>query len=112
MERIISIWKLHKLGMSKAKLAERFNLSRETVGIWINSIEEVGLSKFIKEYSVAKKVPRPARQVKTSTINLIKELRSKNRLINAKQIRELLTAKFDISISLSKVYEILEDEKL
>src|SRR3989338_11005324 len=61
--KITLVWELYGAGVTKAHIASRLGLQRETVHLWIKGILEYGLFKFLDRYSKAKKGPRTKRQV-------------------------------------------------
>jgi len=60
--KIILAWELYQSGVSHTKIAVDLNHHRETIGIWIKGIKELGLGQFIENYLQAKKGPRKVRK--------------------------------------------------
>jgi hypothetical protein len=67
LTEITLAWELHGQGVPKAHIAKHLGRNRETVILWLQGIEEQGLTAFLKHYQKANKQPRPARQVRTTT---------------------------------------------
>ena len=61
--KIILAWELFEQGLSKTHIAERLQINRDTVRLWVQGIAAMGLAAFLDRYTKAKKGPRPKRQV-------------------------------------------------
>jgi len=56
---IVIAWELFSQGISKSKISFQLRKNRETIHIWITTIQSMGLKEFLNRYENAKKVPRP-----------------------------------------------------
>ena len=52
---IVLCWELYEQGMPKTRIAQRLEKHRETIHLWIKSINRVGLLVFLDKYKQAKK---------------------------------------------------------
>ena len=63
LTKITLAWELFESGIPKTHIADRLEINRDTVRLWIKAIEEVGLIQFLEDYTNAKKRERVKRQV-------------------------------------------------
>ena len=56
-------WELYGHRVPKIRIVQHLGKHRETVILWIQGIEELGLRGFLDKYKNAKKRPREKRQV-------------------------------------------------
>jgi len=80
MEKITEItlaWDLFGQGVPKARIAQHLGRNRETIILWLQGIEEQGLAAFLGHHQTAKKQPRPTRQVRLSTKQLVSAIRER-----------------------------------
>lgn len=61
--KIITALELYQQKIRKLHIAKHLNKHRETIGIWVDGIEELGLKKFLDNYENAKKVERKAKHI-------------------------------------------------
>ena len=61
--KIILAWELFEQGLPKTHIAEKLQINRDTVRLWIQGIAIMGLVVFLDVYTKAKKRPRPRRQI-------------------------------------------------
>jgi transposase len=71
LTQIILAWELFGQGVPKTHIAKHLGRNRETIILWLQGIEEQGLTGFLEHHQKANKQPRPARQVRVSTKQLI-----------------------------------------
>jgi transposase-like protein len=60
---IVLAQELFEQGLGKSAIARRLGRDRETIRLWLRSVEQYGLKVFIDKQSAACRVPRPTRQV-------------------------------------------------
>ena len=77
LTQIMLAWELFEQGVPKAHIATHLGRNRETVFFWLQGIQEQGLTTFLERYQQAKKQPRPPRQVRVSTKQLIWAIRTR-----------------------------------
>ncbi len=56
---IVLCWELYEQGMPKTRIAQRLGKHRETIHLWIKSINRVGLPGFLDKYKQAKNEDTP-----------------------------------------------------
>ncbi|MBI3620136.1 hypothetical protein HY214_03280, partial [Candidatus Roizmanbacteria bacterium] len=59
---ITMAWELYEQGIPKLHIAQKLVRHRETIHLWIQSIQNQGLIPFLSSYENAKKGPRIKRQ--------------------------------------------------
>lgn len=70
-------WDLFGQGVPKARIAQHLGRSRETIIVWLRGVEQHGLAAFLRQHQAACKHPRPARQVRLSTKQLVWAIRER-----------------------------------
>ncbi len=70
-------WELYTQGLSKSCIAQRLGKDRGTIRLWIEAITDKGLLPFLAQHQTAKKQPRPTRQVRPATKQLIWAIRER-----------------------------------
>ena len=61
--KITLAWELYEAGVAKTHIADRLQVNRDTIRLWIKDILNLGLVGFLDSYSEAKKGPRVKRQI-------------------------------------------------
>lgn len=108
--KITLAWELHEQGVSNSQIANRLEVHRETVGLWLKGVrEQGGLMSFLDAYRQAHKQPRPARQVPVSTKRLGWQLREREHNCCGQKIAYFLEKEHGITLSVPKIYEILAE---
>lgn len=105
---IILAWELHQKGVLIQNIANHCERHRSTVSHWLSRIESVGLNAYIQKYLSAKKGPHISRQLQPKVKREIIFLRNKKHNLSGYSIHKELQKK-GISVSVSKIYEILRD---
>jgi transposase len=108
--QIVMSWELHGQGMSKSQIARRLGKHRETIGIWIKSIETYGLRNFLDRYEQAKKGERKKRQVNPEVKRLVWRIREREYECCGQKIQYFLNLEHGIHLSVPKIYEILAEK--
>lgn len=103
-------WELHTQGLPKSRIAERLGKDRGTVRLWIEAIIEQGLLPFLEQHQKAKKQPRPTRQVRMSTKQLIWAIREREGQCCGQKIAYFLEKEHQIKLSVPKIYEVLAEK--
>ena len=113
MEKITEItlaWELFEQGVPKAHIARHLGRSRETVIIWIQAIQQHGLKAYLQLHPQANKQPRPVRQVRMSTKQLIWAIRQREKNCCGQKIAYFLQKEHQITLSVPKIYEVLAEK--
>ena len=113
MEKITEItlaWELFQQGVPKAHIAKHLDRNRETVILWLQAIEEKGLSAFLEQQVQANKKPRLARQVRMSTKQLVWAIREREGGCCGQKIAYFLEKEHQITLSVPKIYEVLAEK--
>lgn len=110
--KISLAWELYEQHVPKGHIAEKLSVNRETVRIWIRSIEEhaEGLLGFLQDYQNAKKGERAKRKVDGLLKARIYRLREENRQCCGQKIQEYLFDEFGIYLSVPTIYSILAEK--
>jgi transposase len=103
-------WELYEQGIPKSHIAERLNKHRETIHIWIQSIERYGLLSFLNKYEQAKKGERKKRQVDPVVKRLVWNIREREFHCCGQKIQYFLHNEYGIHLCVPKIYEILAEK--
>jgi len=103
-------WQLHTQGLSKSCIAQRLGKDRGTIRTWIESVNQHGLLPALVQHQKAKKQPRPTRQVRLSTKQLIWAIREREQGCCGQKIAYFLEQEHQIKLSVPKIYEILAEK--
>jgi transposase len=103
-------WELYGQGVPKTKIAKHLGKHRETIILWIQGIERLGLSGFLEEYENAKRGPREGRQVDPILKRRVWEIREREMDCCGQKIAYFLKKEYNTSISTPKIYEILKEK--
>jgi transposase len=110
LTEITLAWELHGQGVPKAHIARHLGRNRETVILWLQSIEEQGLTAFLEHHQKASKQPRPARQVRMTTKQLVWAIREREHDCCGQKIAYFLEKEHQITLSVPKIYEVLAEK--
>lgn len=110
LTKITLAWELFESGVPKAHIASRLELSRETIHIWIKSIQEWGLLEFLEQYTNAKKGERKKRKADGLLKSRVFRLREEYRDCCGQKIKEFLSDEYGISLSHTSIYKILGEK--
>ena len=110
--KIILAWELFGQAVPKKHIAEKLEVHRETIHLWIKGIQESpeGLHGYLKVYENAKKGERLKRKVDGLLKARIYRLREENRDCCGQKIKKYLKDDYDISLSPTTIYEILGEK--
>ncbi len=103
-------WELHTQGLSKSCIAERLGKDRGTIRLWIQAVSQQGLLPFLEQHQKAKKQPRPARQVRVATKQLIWAIREREHDCCGQKIAYFLEKEHQVTLSVPKIYEVLAEK--
>ena len=103
-------WELYERGMPKTRIAIRLGKHRETIHIWIKSIEQYGLLGFLDKYEQAKKGERKRRQVNPIVKRLVWKIREREFHCCGQKIQYFLELEYGIHLSVPKIYKILAEK--
>ena len=113
MEKLTQItlaWDLFRQGVPKARIAQHLGRNRETIILWIQGIEQQGLPALLEHHQAAAKQPRPARQVRPTTKQLIWSIREREHHCCGQKIAYFLDKEYQITLSVPKIYEVLAEK--
>jgi IS30 family transposase len=103
-------WELDQQGSNNTRIAQQLSRHRETIGLWIQGIEQQGLRSFLESYEQARKGPRKARQVDAIVKRLVWQLRARENDCCGQKIAYFLEGEHAIKLSVPKIYEILAEK--
>lgn len=110
LTKITIAWELFEKGIPKSHISRQIQVSRETVHIWINGIQKVGLIQFLDDYLNAKKGTRTKRKTDGLLKSRIFRLREENRNCCGQKIQKFLFDEYRITLSVTTIYKILGDK--
>ena len=102
-------WELHEQGIATSHIAKQIGKHRETVGLWLAGIEQIGLLCFLDSRQAAKRVPRPKRQVALATKQLVWALREREEGCCGQKIAYFLEKEHTIKLSVPTIYAVLAE---
>jgi transposase len=103
-------WELFESGMGKTHIAEKLHKDRETIRIWLGGIESVGLLPFLEQYAQAKRGERSKRKIHGQIKQWIWDIREREYDCCGQKVRYFLKKEHNISLSISLIYEILNEK--
>jgi transposase len=109
---IVLCWELYEQGVPKSRIAQRLGKHRETIHLWIKSINRTGLTGFLDQYKQAKKGERKKRQVDPIVKRRVWEIREREYDCCGQKIQYFLNLGHGIHLSVPKIYEILAEKYL
>lgn len=110
LTKITLAWELYESGVAKTHIADRLEVNRDTIRLWIKTISDVGLIQFLEDYSNAKKGERVKRQVDPILKRRVWEIREREMDCCGQKIKYFLEREYGISPAVSKIYEILGEK--
>jgi len=103
-------WELYQQGVPKLHISQRLGKHRETIHLWIRGIQSYGLLPFLGRYQQAKKGERKKRQVDPLLKRWVWAIREREQDCCGQKIAYFLQQEQGISLSVSKIYEILKEK--
>lgn len=110
LTKITLAWELFESGVPKSHIANRLNIHRETVGLWVKVIDRCGLASYLEEYLVSKKGQRAKRKIDGLLKSRVYQLREDNRDCCGQKIKKFLEDEFGIDLSVTTIYKILSEK--
>jgi len=112
LTKITLAWELFGEQVPKTHIAQKLEIHRETVGLWIKEIEKnpSGLTGFIDNYLSAKKGERSKRKLDGLLKNQIWRIRDENRDCCGQKVREYLNREFGVLLSVKTIYKVLGEK--
>jgi len=108
--KITLAWELDQAGMMKKDIAQRLEVNRDTIRLWIKGIRASGLLPYLDAYTNAKKGQRKGRQVDPILKRWVWVLRDRERDCCGQKIQYFLREEHHVSVSVPKIYEILKEK--
>lgn len=108
--KIILAWELFEQGVPKTHIAEKLQVDRDTIRLWMQGIASMGLTLFLDTYTNAKKGPRPKRQVDAVVKRRVWMLRDREMECCGQKIQYFLNLEYGMTLSVPKIYEILAEK--
>src|SRR3989344_6830077 len=105
--KITLAWELAEANVAKVHIAQRLSINRDTIRLWIQGIEQVGLIPYLDSYVHAKRGPRTKRQVDPILKRWVWAIREREMDCCGQKIIYFLEKEHGVSPALSKVYELL-----
>jgi len=103
-------FELHRSGVSPDEIAKLIGKHRATVFRWFRKIKQIGIQKFLRRYAKAKKRRRQKRKTDSVTKARIYKIREQYRHCCGEKIKYWLKHDYDITISVSTIYNILGEK--
>lgn len=110
LTKITLAWELYESGIPKSHIASRLGIHRETVHIWIEGIQELGLLEFLDKYIASKKGKRVKRQIDPILKRRVWKIREREMDCCGQKIKYFLEQEYGCSPAVSKIYEILAEK--
>ena len=110
LTKITLAWELYEQGVPKSHIASKIDVNRETVHLWVKSIQEFGLLEFLDKYTNSKKGERAKRKTDGLLKAQICRLREANRNCCGQKIKEFLFDEYGITLSHTTIYKILGEK--
>ena len=108
--KIVLAWELFEQRVPNTHIAQRLNKNRETIGIWISKIKEIGLGAFLEDYVNAKKGTRAPRKADGLIKKYVWRIREREFDCCGQKIRYFLKLEHNIDLSVTKIYDILAEK--
>jgi len=103
-------WELYEQGVPKLHIANKIGKHRETVHLWIQGIQDLGLLSFINRYEQAKKGQRVKRQTDGLIKRWIWEIRKREFDCCGEKIQYFLKKEKNLNLAVSNIYSILHEK--
>lgn len=110
LTKITLAWELFEQGIPKTHIAKQLELNRETIHLWIRSIQKEGLLAFLDSYTNAKRGERLKRKTDGFLKIKIHTLREENRDCCGQKIQKFLSDDYGIKLSTTTIYKILSEK--
>lgn len=101
---------LFEAGLPKSHIADKLEINRETVRIWLRGIDELGLGGFTESYLNCKKGERTKRKIDPQIKIWIWEEREENKDCCGQKIRKYLFDEHKIDLSTKTIYKVLGEK--
>ena len=108
--KITLAWELYEAGVAKTHIAARLSVNRDTIRLWVQGIENVGLTTYLDSYVRAKQGSRPRRQVDPILKRWVWKIRDREMECCGQKILYFLEKEYGVRISVPKIYEILAEK--
>lgn len=108
--KIITAWELYNQNIPKSHIAEHLGKNRETIHIWLNGIQQLGLGKFLSNYENAKKGEREKRQLDPILKRRIWDIREREKQCCGEKIQYFLKKEYGLKIATSTIYIALKEK--
>ena len=110
--KISLAWELFENRVPKSHIADKLEVHRETVHLWICGITShpQGLMGFLEDYKEAKKGERAKRKVDGLLKTRIWKLREENRDCCGQKIAKYLLEEYGIKLGIKAIYKILGEK--
>ena len=108
--KIITAWELYQQKIPNTHISKHLNIHRETIGLWIKGITEVGLKTFLDNYINSKKKERKLRQIDPIWKIRIWDIRDREKDCCGEKIQYFIQKDYGIKIAVSKIYEVLSEK--
>ena len=108
--KITLAWELYEAGVAKTHIAARLSVNRDTIRLWVQGIENVGLTTYLDSYVRAKQGSRPRRQVDPILKRWVWKIRDREMDCCGQKILYFLEKEYGVRISVPKIYEILAEK--
>lgn len=103
-------FELHQEGILIGNIAQRLGKHRETIGLWLQEIDQLGLEGFLSSYEKAKKGQRVRRQIDPVIKRWIWDIREREMDCCGEKIGYFLQQEHQIKVANSKIYEVLAEK--
>lgn len=103
-------FELRTEGVLIQNIAQRLGKHRETIGLWLQQIDRLGLEGFLNQYERAKKIPRVRRQIDPVIKRWIWDIREREMDCCGEKIGYFLQQEHQIKVANSKIYEVLAEK--
>ncbi|MDO8551484.1 MAG: integrase core domain-containing protein [bacterium] len=110
LTKIVIAWEMYGSRVPKSHIASQLCVHRETIHLWVESIEKAGLTTYLEQYTKAKKGERAKRKVDGLLKATIWRLREENRDCCAQKITEYLREEAGTYLSPKSVYKVLAEK--
>lgn len=110
LTKITLAWELYESGVPQIHIADKLDVNRDTVRLWIQAIKRVGLLDFLEDYTNAKKGKRAERKTDGLLKTIIYRLREENRDCCGQKIKEFLALEYGVELSTTTIYKILGEK--
>lgn len=110
LTKITLAWELYESRVPQIHIADKLDVNRDTVRLWIQAIKRVGLLDFLEDYTNAKKGKRAERKTDGLLKTIIYRLREENRDCCGQKIKEFLALEYGVELSTTTIYKILGEK--